>query len=132
MAILLIVHHTPSPNMQAMFEAVVSGATTEEIEGVDVVRRPALAATAADVLATWQSVLGDAALTVSREQAVDEGWFGPLAPGFARRLGDVVAVALGTAGVIRSAAEPSISRMVGQHGGLTSAEQLVPLLVARA
>jgi hypothetical protein len=87
---------------------------------------------AADVLATWQNVLGDAALTVSREQAVDEGWFGPLSPRFADRIGDVVAVALGTAGVIRSAAEPGISAMVGQHGGLTSAEQLVPLLVARA
>ena len=39
---LLIVHHTPSPFMQAMFEAVVSGATDPEIEGVEVVRRPAL------------------------------------------------------------------------------------------
>jgi hypothetical protein len=87
---------------------------------------------AADLLATWQGVLGDAAWTVSREQAVDEGWFGPLSPEFAGRIGDVVAVANGTAGVIRSAAEPLISRMVGQHGGLTSAEQLVPLLVARA
>lgn len=87
---------------------------------------------AADVLATWRSVLGDAALTVSREQAVDEGWFGPLSPRFADRIGDVVAVALGTSGVIRSAAEAMISRMVGQHGSLTSAEQLVPLLVARA
>jgi hypothetical protein len=86
---------------------------------------------AADVLATWQNVLGDAALTVSREQAVDEGWFGPLSPRFAGRIGDVVAAALGTAGVIRSTAEPLISRMVGQHGSLTSAEQLVPLLVAR-
>ena len=87
---------------------------------------------AADVLATWQTVLGDAAWTVSREQAVDEGWFGPLSPEFADRIGDVVAVARGTAGIIRSEAEPFISGMIGQHGGLTSAEQLVPLLVARA
>jgi hypothetical protein len=33
---LLIVHHTPSPHMQEMFEAVVSGATAPEIEGVQV------------------------------------------------------------------------------------------------
>ena len=39
---LLIVHHTPSPHTQEMFEAVVSGATAPEIEGVEVVRRPAL------------------------------------------------------------------------------------------
>ena len=35
---LLIVHHTPSPHTQEMFEAVVSGATDPEIEGVEVVR----------------------------------------------------------------------------------------------
>jgi hypothetical protein len=34
---LLIVHHTPSPHMQEMFEAVVSGATAPEIEGVQVI-----------------------------------------------------------------------------------------------
>lgn len=86
---------------------------------------------AADVLASWQGVLGDAAWTVSREQAVDEGWFGPLSPRFADRIGDVVAAARGTAGVIRSEAESFLSGLIGQHGSLTSAEQLVPLLVAR-
>ncbi len=50
MATLLIVHHTASPALEAMFDAVVSGATDEAIEGVQVVRRPALAATALDVL----------------------------------------------------------------------------------
>ncbi len=39
---LLIVHHTPSPHCQEMFEAVPAGATDPEIEGVEVVRRPAL------------------------------------------------------------------------------------------
>ena len=87
---------------------------------------------AADVLATWQEVLGDAAWTVSREQAVDEGWFGPLSPQYADRIGDVVAAARGDFGVTRSAAESFLSNLIGQHGSLTSAEQLVPLLVARA
>jgi type I phosphodiesterase/nucleotide pyrophosphatase len=86
---------------------------------------------AADVLAAWQGVLGDAAWTVSREQAVDEGWFGALSPRYADRIGDVIAAATGTSGVIRSKAEAFLSRMPGQHGSLTSAEQLVPLLVAR-
>ncbi|MDT7725264.1 MAG: hypothetical protein QOI21_1840 [Actinomycetota bacterium] len=58
MPTLLIVHHTPSPSMQAMFEAVVSGATDSEIVGVDVVRRPALAASVADVLAADAYLLG--------------------------------------------------------------------------
>lgn len=61
MATLLIVHHTPSPNVQAMFEAVVEGATTDEIEGVTVVRKPALAATAGDVLEADGYLLGTTA-----------------------------------------------------------------------
>lgn len=55
---MLIVHHTPSPNLQAMFEAVVEGATTDEIEGVEVVRRAALEATVSDALAADGFVLG--------------------------------------------------------------------------
>jgi flavorubredoxin len=55
---LLIVHHTPSPFMQAMLESVVSGAGHEDIEGVDVVVRPALAATAVDVLEADGYLLG--------------------------------------------------------------------------
>ena len=35
---------------------------------------------AADVLATWRSVLGDAGWVVPGEQAIAEGWFGPLGP----------------------------------------------------
>jgi multimeric flavodoxin WrbA len=55
---LLIVHHTPSPNTQALFEAVVAGATTDEIDGVEVVRRPALSATVSDALSADGYILG--------------------------------------------------------------------------
>jgi multimeric flavodoxin WrbA len=41
-----------------MFEAVVSGATDPEIEGVEVVRRPALSATVPDVLEADGYLLG--------------------------------------------------------------------------
>ncbi|MGI5120076.1 flavodoxin family protein [Marinactinospora thermotolerans] len=58
MARLLIVHHTPSPATQVLLEAVLEGARTDEIEGVEVVTRPALAATAVDVLAADGVVLG--------------------------------------------------------------------------
>ncbi|MEU4340481.1 flavodoxin family protein [Nocardia sp. NPDC023852] len=61
MARLLIVHHTPSPHMQAMFEAVVSGATAPEIEGVEVARRAALAVTTPDVLEADGYLLGSPA-----------------------------------------------------------------------
>ncbi|MFB9689752.1 flavodoxin family protein [Amycolatopsis plumensis] len=51
-------HHTPSPSTQALFEAVVAGATHPDIEGVTVVRRAALAATVTDVLEADGYLLG--------------------------------------------------------------------------
>jgi hypothetical protein len=58
---LLIVHHTPSPALQEMFEAAVGGARTDEIEGVEVVIRPALTAAAVDVLEADGYLLGTSA-----------------------------------------------------------------------
>ncbi|WP_417629264.1 hypothetical protein [Nocardia lasii] len=58
MARLLIVHHTPSPHCQAMFEAVLAGASDPEIEGVEIVRRAALSLTAVDVLEADGYLLG--------------------------------------------------------------------------
>src|SRR5215813_7681378 len=55
---LLVVHHTPSPALQEMLEAVLSGARTDEIEGVEVTLRPALTAGAADVLEADGYLLG--------------------------------------------------------------------------
>ena len=54
----MIVHHTPSPVMRELFEAVMSGAGTDEISGVEVIARPALTAAAADVLEADGYVLG--------------------------------------------------------------------------
>jgi multimeric flavodoxin WrbA len=55
---LMVVHHTPSPVLQEMLEAVVSGARTDEIEDVEVVLRPALTAAAVDVLQADGYLLG--------------------------------------------------------------------------
>jgi predicted AlkP superfamily pyrophosphatase or phosphodiesterase len=87
---------------------------------------------AADVLAAWQETLGGAAWVLSRDEAVDHGWFGPVAPGRAERIGDVVAACTGAWAVIASRAEPREAALVGMHGSLTSADQLVPLLPYRA
>jgi hypothetical protein len=61
MPTLLIVHHTPSPALQEMFEAAVSGVRTDEVEGVEVVIRPALIASEVDVLEADAYLLGTTA-----------------------------------------------------------------------
>src|ERR671910_3360321 len=58
MARLLVVHHTTSPRLQALLEAVLSGAGEEAIRNVTVLARPALAATTIDVLGADGYLLG--------------------------------------------------------------------------
>lgn len=58
---LLIVHHSPTGSLRRLTDAVVAGAGDDAIEGVDVVVRPALEATADDVLRADGYVLGTSA-----------------------------------------------------------------------
>ena len=55
---LLHVHHTTSPSVHSMFDAVHSGATDPQIEGVRVVSAAALHANASDVLDADGYLLG--------------------------------------------------------------------------
>ena len=48
---LLVVHHTPSPAVRTLLEAVLDGAGLPEFAGVRVRAEPALSATASDILA---------------------------------------------------------------------------------
>ncbi|HEY3981140.1 MAG TPA: nucleotide pyrophosphatase/phosphodiesterase family protein [Streptosporangiaceae bacterium] len=92
----------------------------------------ALPGAAADVLARWQEVLGGAAWVASRDEAIDEGWFGPVGPGRADRIGDVVAACTGSWAIVATREEPRESALAGMHGSLAAADQLVPLLPYRA
>jgi hypothetical protein len=83
---------------------------------------------ATDVLAAWQATLGDTAWTVSRDEAIETGWFGPVDGDAAGRIGDVVAASRGSSAVVATVAEPRESRLIGMHGSLTPSEQRVPLL----
>ena len=58
MATLLVVHHSPTRGVGRLTEAVLAGTGDEAIQGVEVVVRPALEATAADVLAADGYLLG--------------------------------------------------------------------------
>ena len=84
----------------------------------------------ADVLAAWREVLGPRAWVASREEAVAQGWFGPVDPALAPRIGDVVAATVGPGAIVATKAEPRESRLIGMHGSLTAGDQLVPLLTA--
>jgi hypothetical protein len=86
---------------------------------------------AESVLAAWRETLAQRAWVVSRDEAIAAGWFGDRVGDDARfRIGDVVAAARGTAGIMRRTVEPLLSALIGQHGSLTDAEQRVPLLLA--
>ncbi|GAA3531079.1 flavodoxin [Aeromicrobium flavum] len=61
MARLLVVHHSPTPRLAELTDAVLAGAGDEAIEGVEVVVRTALEATVDDVLAADGYLLGTSA-----------------------------------------------------------------------
>lgn len=58
MAQLLIVHHTPSPAVDTMLQAVLDGSSASGLEQVDVDVRAALSATTSDVLAADGFIVG--------------------------------------------------------------------------
>ncbi len=83
---------------------------------------------AEDVLAAWAEVIGDRTWVLRRDEAITAGWFGPVDPALAGRIGDVVAAPAGPFAVVATRAERLESSLIGMHGSLTSADQLVPLL----
>jgi predicted AlkP superfamily pyrophosphatase or phosphodiesterase len=83
------------------------------------------------VLAAWRETLADRAWVVSREEAIAAGWFGEtVRDDVLPRIGDVVAAARGAAALVRRRVEPLESSLIGHHGSMSTAEQLVPLLLA--
>lgn len=58
---LLVVHHSPSPQVRGIADAVLRGARHPDITDVEVVERPALEATADDVRAADGILLGTTA-----------------------------------------------------------------------
>ena len=81
-----------------------------------------------DLLAAATEEFGDTGWVRSREQLIDDGWFGPtVSPQVAQRLGEVAVVARDDV----SYYDPDDSgpfELVCRHGSMTSAEVYVPLL----
>ena len=86
-----------------------------------------------DVLSAWRSRLGDRMWVWGREEAIATGIFGPTVTDRAReRMGDIIAAAHGRVGIVERNVDPAQARLIGHHGSLTAAEQLVPMLVYRS
>jgi hypothetical protein len=81
------------------------------------------------VEAAWCDRLAPAVRVVSRGEAVERGWFGPVAPRVLPRIGDLIVVAVGRIAVVDSdTARPELMRLIGQHGARTPQESVVPVL----
>lgn len=76
----------------------------------------------------WSEVLGDRAWVATRNQAIADGWFGPVRPDVVQRLGDVL-VAMRGNWVLMTQTHPVEMELAGVHGSLTPDEMLVPLLI---
>ena len=74
----------------------------------------------------------DTGWVVTRDQVIDEGWFGPRVSDEVRaRLGDVALVAREPVAYI-DPLDSGPYKLIGRHGSLTDAEMLVPFIAATA
>ena len=81
-----------------------------------------------DTVAVAHEAHGDEAWVRTREQMVDDGWFGgPLTAPVASRLGDVALVAHAPVAFL-DPADTGETRLMGRHGSLTAAEMAVPFV----
>jgi predicted AlkP superfamily pyrophosphatase or phosphodiesterase len=81
-----------------------------------------------DVVAAGRDAHGDEAWVLTRDEMIEDGWFGgPLAPDISRRLGDVALVAHAPVAFL-DPADTGETRLMGRHGSLTSAEMTVPFV----
>jgi len=82
-----------------------------------------------DVVATWTERVGSDAWVLSRDQAIDAGWFGAVDVHVRPRLGDVMVASRGDSAIVSTSLFPREAALVGLHGSLSADEMLVPLLV---
>lgn len=79
---------------------------------------------------TWQDVLGDDGLVLTRDEVVDAGLLGPVDDRVRPVVGDLMVAMAGAATVVDTRTQTAASLdMVGVHGSLTPHEMLVPCIV---
>lgn len=83
----------------------------------------------ADVVETWQEVLGDRASVLTRDEVIARGWFGPVESRVQARLGDVMVACHGDAAVVSTRDFAYENTLIGLHGSLTPDEMTIPVIV---
>jgi len=85
-----------------------------------------------EVKRAWHRAFGSKAWVLTRQEAIERGYFGPIIPEHAARLGDLMILAAESIAFYDGRrVAPMAFDMVGQHGSLTSGERYVPLLMHR-
>ncbi|GAB3049290.1 alkaline phosphatase family protein [Intrasporangium mesophilum] len=85
---------------------------------------------AASVASAWEERLAGRASVMTRERAVDEGWFGAVRPEVLDRIGDLVVSMETEFAVVHSGLmRPEIVALLGLHGSTSAAELAVPVVV---
>ena len=79
----------------------------------------------------WRDRLGARAWVRTRDEAIDEGWFGPVDDAVRHRYGHVLAAPTGD-WAFMTRTFPQEMELVGMHASLTPVEMRVPLVVATA
>jgi predicted AlkP superfamily pyrophosphatase or phosphodiesterase len=77
----------------------------------------------------WQEALGESVSVLTRSEAINAGLFGQVSDSVVERIGDLVVIAQGNFILVEKEREAQQCAMVGHHGGTTSQECDIPLLV---
>ena len=83
--------------------------------------------------AAWRATYGNQAWIITREEAINRGFFGQVDPRVLPRIGDLMVAAREPVAFYDTRRVPETAMsVVGQHGSLTKAEREVPLLTLAA
>jgi hypothetical protein len=83
----------------------------------------------ADVRDAWRAILGARARVLTREEAIEDGLFGPVPDAHRARIGDLAVICAGDSVVLASGHEPdTVGALVAFHGSTTPVETAVPLI----
>ncbi len=83
---------------------------------------------AGDVAEAWRERVAGLAEVLTRDEALEAGWFGPVRADVAQRIGDVLVNCTGELALVDSVRmRPAALSLLGLHGSVTDDETAVPL-----